>query len=156
MNSKYGMLKLNSCLLLHNNVSNYALYLVYLNCGQAIIFTKYRHQNYFIMITYTKRDLVRKVAEQMDEPMIKTKPWVEKVIEVIRDTMIEADPTCRIELRDFGVFEVKTTKAKPKARNPKTNEVIYVPEHRKTHFKPSKYMREYLRIPLEDLEATEN
>ena len=102
------------------------------------------------MITYTKRDIVRKVSESMDEPMVRVEPWVDSVINAIRDTMMEADPTCRIEIRDFGVFEVKKTKAKPKARNPKTNEVIYVPEHRKTHFKPSKMLKEFLRQPLDE------
>jgi integration host factor subunit beta len=107
------------------------------------------------MITYTKRDIVRKVSEKMDEPMVRAEPWVESVITSLRDTMMEADPTCRIEIRDFGVFEVKETKAKPKARNPKTNEVIYVPKHRKTHFKPSKYLKEFLREPLEEVEEAE-
>lgn len=106
------------------------------------------------MITYTKRDLVRKVAEQMDEPMVQSEPWVEAVLVAIRETMMDADPTCRIELRDFGVFEVKKTKAKPKARNPKTNEEIYVPAHRKTHFKPSKKLKKFLRKPLEELEES--
>ena len=104
------------------------------------------------MITYTKRDLVRKVAEQMDEPMVQSEPWVEAVLVAIRETMMSADPTCRIELRDFGVFEVKKTKAKPRARNPKTNEEIYVPARRKTHFKPSKLLKEFLKQPLEELE----
>lgn len=107
------------------------------------------------MITYTKRDIVRRVSEEMDEPMVRVEPWVDSVITAIRDTMMDADPTCRIEIRDFGVFEVKKTKAKPKARNPKTNEVIYVPEHRKTHFKPSKLLKEFLRQPLEELEESE-
>jgi integration host factor subunit beta len=107
------------------------------------------------MITYTKRDLVRRVAEDMDEPMVQAEPWVEAVLVAIRETMMDADPTCRIELRDFGVFEVKKTKAKPKARNPKTNEEIYVPAHRKTHFKPSKLLKEFLRTPLEELEEAD-
>lgn len=108
------------------------------------------------MITYTKRDLVRRVADQMDEPMVQSEPWVEAVLVAIRETMMDADPTCRIELRDFGVFEVKKTKAKPKARNPKTNEEIYVPAHRKTHFKPSKKLKEFLRIPLEEVEGADS
>ncbi len=103
------------------------------------------------MITYTKRDLVRKVAESLDAPMIQAEPWVEAVIVSLREIMLSADTECRIEIRDFGVFEVKETKAKPKARNPKTNEVIYVPAHRKTHFKPSKLLKEFLRQPLEDV-----
>ncbi|MEX2572692.1 MAG: HU family DNA-binding protein [Balneolaceae bacterium] len=104
------------------------------------------------MITYTKRDIVRRVAESMDVPLNQAEPWVDTIIEALRGTIMEADPTCRIELRDFGVFEVKETKAKPKARNPKTNEVIYVPAHRKTHFKPSKLLKEFLRQPLEELQ----
>lgn len=108
------------------------------------------------MITYTKRDIVRRVAESMDVPLNQAEPWVDSVIGALRGTMMDADPTCRIELRDFGVFEVKETKAKPKARNPKTNEVIYVPAHRKTHFKPSKLLKEFLRQPLDELENSEN
>ena len=107
------------------------------------------------MVTYTKKDIVRRVSESMNVPINQAEPWVENVIVALRDTMMAADPTCRIELRDFGVFEVKETKAKPKARNPKTNEVIYVPSHRKTHFKPSKRMKEFLRVPLEDLMNTQ-
>jgi len=40
--------------------------------------------------------------------------------------MAEADSEVRIEICGFGVFEGKTTKAKPKARNPKTGEIVYV------------------------------
>jgi|TARA_B100000508_G_scaffold13650_1_gene9416 integration host factor subunit beta len=103
-----------------------------------------------VMMTYTKRDIVRRVAEANGEPMIKVEPWIDSVIVAIREIMMSANTECRIEIRDFGVFEVKKTKAKPKARNPKTNEVIYVPAHRKTHFKPSKLLKSFLRQPLED------
>ena len=106
-------------------------------------------------MTYTKRDIVRKISEQKDVPMVQVEPWVDAVINALRETMMEANPACRIEIRDFGVFEVKLTKAKPKARNPKTNEVIYVPEHRKTHFKPSKLLKEFLRQPISE-KVTQN
>lgn len=101
-------------------------------------------------MTYTKRDIIRRVAEAKGQPMIKVEPWVDSVIVAVREIMMSANTECRIEIRDFGVFEVKKTKAKPKARNPKTNEVIYVPAHRKTHFKPSKLLKSFLRQPLED------
>lgn len=100
------------------------------------------------MITYTKRDLVRKIADSMDEPMVTAEPWVDAVLDSINETLLSANPTCRIELRNFGVFEVKKTKAKPKARNPRTNEEIYVPPHRKTHFKPGKHLKEFLKKPI--------
>lgn len=102
-------------------------------------------------MTYTKRDLVRRISEENSIPMVQVEPWVDIVIDALRNTLMDANPECRIEIRDFGVFEVKKTKAKPKARNPKTNEVIYVPEHRKTHFKPSKLLKEFLKTPLSEL-----
>lgn len=39
-------------------------------------------------------------------------------------------------------------KAKPKARNPKTGEIIYVAARRKTHFKPGKLLKEVMKQPL--------
>lgn len=67
--------------------------------------------------------------------------------------MMEASPEVRIELRDFGVFEVKKTRAKPKARNPKTNETVFIPSRRKTHFKPSKKIKNVLQMPLNEINS---
>lgn len=101
--------------------------------------------------TLTKKDVARRVAELMDEPIYRSEPWVGAVVQALGELMIEADPEVRIELRDFGVFEVKKTKAKPKARNPKTNETVFIPSRRKTHFKPSKKLKEVLQQPLVEL-----
>ena len=101
--------------------------------------------------TLTKKDLARRVSERLGEPLYRSEPWVHATVEALRDLMAEADPEVRIELRDFGVFEVKKTRAKPKARNPKTNETVFIPARRKTHFKPSKKLRASLQKPLEDL-----
>lgn len=101
--------------------------------------------------TLTKKDVARKVAELQGSPIYKCEPWVNAVVTAIRDLMVAADPEVRIELRDFGVFEVKRTKAKPKARNPKTNETVFIPSRRKTHFKPSKYLKRELQQPLSEL-----
>ncbi|MBE2186501.1 MAG: integration host factor subunit beta [Rhodothermales bacterium] len=101
------------------------------------------------MTTLTKKDVARRVSERMGDPIYRCEPWVTAVIEAMSDLMLEADPEVRIELRDFGVFEVKKTKAKPKARNPKTNETVFIPSRRKTHFKPSKRLKSVLQQPLE-------
>ncbi len=100
--------------------------------------------------TLTKKDVARRVADIMGEPIYKSEPWVKAVIMALGDLMMEADPEIRIELRDFGVFEVKKTKAKPKARNPKTNETVFIPSRRKTHFKPSKRLKAVLQTPLQE------
>jgi integration host factor subunit beta len=51
-----------------------------------------------------------------------------------------------VELRDFGRFSVKTIKAKYNARNPKTGEIIYVPEKKKVSFKMSKHLKQNINI----------
>ena len=101
--------------------------------------------------TLTKKDVAREVAAASGEPLYKCEPWVQHTIDALHNLMASADPEVRIELRDFGVFEVKKTKAKPKARNPKTNETVFIPARRKTHFKPGKRLRETLQEPLEEL-----
>ena len=101
--------------------------------------------------TLTKKDVARRVSEIVSEPIYKCEPWVAAVIDSLGLLLIEADPEVRIELRDFGVFEVKKTRAKPKARNPKTNETVFIPSRRKTHFKPSKKLKSVLQKPLTSL-----
>ena len=39
-----------------------------------------------------------------------------------------------VELRDLGRWSIKNIKAKYNARNPKTGEIIYVPEKKKNFF----------------------
>ncbi len=105
--------------------------------------------------TQTRKDVARRVAETMGEPVYKADPWVRAVLGALRDIMTEADPEVRIELREFGVFEVKKTRPKPKARNPKTNETVFVPGRRKTRFRPGKRLREVLRVPLSSSDAAD-
>ena len=103
------------------------------------------------MKTYTKKDVVRKAYKQVQPEILDIK-LVEKIVNAtfatLREMMSVDKQECRIEIRNFGVFEVKKTKAKPKARNPKTNEIIYVPPRRKTHFKPGKLLQDELKKPM--------
>jgi integration host factor subunit beta len=98
--------------------------------------------------TYTKKDIVTKLAAGTGENRRATAAWVDRVFTALRETMMSADPELRIEIRDFGVFEVKITKSKPRARNPRSGEIIFVPSRRKTHFKPSKLLKGFLTKPL--------
>lgn len=99
--------------------------------------------------TYTKRDIAQRAAELRGEKVSKAVKWTDAMFQALRETMMKADPELRVELRDFGVFEVKKTKSKPQARNPRTGETIYVPEHRKSHFKPGKLLKKFLSSSLD-------
>ena len=50
----------------------------------------------------------------------------------------------KVELRGFGTIFVKKIKEKYSARNPKTGELIYVPEKNKVRFKPSKNLKKQI------------
>ena len=61
------------------------------------------------------------------------------IFDAIEDSLTKDKP---VELRDFGRFSIKTIKAKYNARNPKTGEIIYVPEKKKVSFKMSKHLKQ--------------
>lgn len=86
----------------------------------------------------TKKEIVRQIAERIQETQLKTKEIVQLTFDAIVDTLI-ADR--RIELRNFGVFEVKLRKPR-KARNPRTNAHVEVPAKFVVTFKPGKEMEE--------------
>ena len=67
---------------------------------------------------------------------------IETVIEIFSNDIIKALKNGRkIELRGFGSFFVKKIKENYSARNPKTGELIYVPEKNKVRFKASKNLK---------------
>ena len=96
-------------------------------------------------VKYNKDDLVRKLSQKILFSHEDMKFMVDNFLETILDILKQPKDNIRIELRNFGIFEVKPTKAKPKARNPRTNEEIYVPPHRKISFKPGKNLKDELR-----------
>ena len=89
----------------------------------------------------TKKDIVRQISEEIGETQLKTKKIVQLTFNAIVETLLE---TGRIELRKFGVFEVKQRKAR-KARNPQTGDPVEVPPKNVVTFKPGKEMEERVR-----------
>ena len=89
----------------------------------------------------TKKDIVRTISEEIGLTQLKTKEIVQKTFDAIVDTLVREE---RIELRNFGVFEVKKRAAR-KARNPRTGERVDVAEKYVVTFKPGKEMEERVR-----------
>ena len=96
----------------------------------------------------TKKDIVKAISEQIGMTQLKTKEIVQQTFDAIIDTLVREH---RIELRNFGVFEVKKRAAR-KARNPRTGERVDVAEKYVVTFKPGKEMEEKVRL-LEQQEA---
>jgi nucleoid DNA-binding protein len=74
----------------------------------------------------TKKEIVKVISERANLTQLKTKEIVQWTFDAIIDTLIEEG---RIELRNFGVFEVRQRKAR-KARNPRTGESVEVESSR--------------------------
>jgi nucleoid DNA-binding protein len=89
----------------------------------------------------TKKEIVRSIADAIGHTQLKTKEIVQQMFGVIIDTLVSEK---RIELRNFGVFEVKKRAAR-KARNPRTNEKVSVPEKYVVIFKPGKVMEDRMK-----------
>jgi integration host factor subunit beta len=89
----------------------------------------------------TKKEIVKQISERIGLTQLKTKDIVQQTFDAIVDTLLEVG---RIELRNFGVFEVKQRKAR-KARNPRTGEKVDVPPKNVVTFKPGKEMEERVR-----------
>ena len=89
----------------------------------------------------TKKEIVKEISDQIGLTQLKTKEIVQKTFDAIVDTLVE---TGRIELRNFGVFEVKQRAAR-KARNPRTGERVDVPPKNVVTLKPGKRMEELVR-----------
>src|SRR4051812_30981233 len=103
----------------------------------------------------TKKEIVKKISEDIGLTQLKTKDIVQRTLDAIIATLVSEG---RIELRNFGVFEVKK-RAPRKARNPRTGDKVFVPSKNVVTFKPGKEMEELVRnmnpenLPLLDDDA---
>ncbi len=89
----------------------------------------------------TKKEIVKLISDETGLTQLKTKEIVQLTFDAIVKTLFQEG---RIELRNFGVFEVKQRKAR-KARNPRTGARVDVGPKRVVTFKPGKEMEEYMR-----------
>jgi nucleoid DNA-binding protein len=93
------------------------------------------------VVTVTKKEIVKQISDKIGLTQLKTKDIVQQTFDAIVDALLEMG---RIELRNFGVFEVKQRKAR-KARNPRTGERVDVPPKYVVTFKPGKEMEERVK-----------
>jgi nucleoid DNA-binding protein len=97
----------------------------------------------------TKKEIVKKIAEKYDQSQVLVKDIVQETFNLIIDTLVKEG---RIELRNFGVFEVKVRKAR-RARNPKTDQEVLVGPKKVVTFQPGKIMEERARDAEKVVEA---
>ena len=89
----------------------------------------------------TKKEIVKAISQDVGLPKSKTREVVQKTFDAIIDALVNEG---RIELRNFGIFEVKKRAARP-GRNPRTGDEILVPERFVVNFKPGKVMEDRVK-----------
>jgi integration host factor subunit beta len=86
----------------------------------------------------TKKELAKAISEELGLTSLVALQAVQRVFDGITETLVAQG---RIELRNFGVFEVKKRKRRT-ARNPRTGEKVKVPAKLVVTFKPGREMEE--------------
>jgi DNA-binding protein HU-beta len=84
-----------------------------------------------------KLDIVNAVVSKTGVSRSKAEQAVETVFETMKDALGRGD---RIELRRFGVFNVKPRKTGI-GRNPRTGEEVSIPPGKAVRFKPGKELQ---------------
>lgn len=97
----------------------------------------------------TKKEIVRQISEETGITQLMVKEIVQRTFDSIVETLVEEE---RIELRNFGVFEVKR-RARRKARNPRTGDTVMVDEKYVVTFKPGKEMEARVQELMSQLEG---
>ena len=92
-------------------------------------------------MSMTKKEIAIRVAEETGIKQIVTKKVIQKALDAIIDILSKGET---IELRNFGVFKVKSRKART-ARNPRTGESVPVPPKKAVIFKPGLVMKQKVK-----------
>src|SRR5258708_30425528 len=89
-------------------------------------------------MTLTKRELVMRISEETGLVQQQVLDVIQKTLDYIAQALAKGD---KVELRNFGVFEVKVRKARI-GRNPNAPETdVPIPERSVVKFKAGKEMR---------------
>ncbi|MCM8790146.1 MAG: integration host factor subunit beta [Candidatus Omnitrophica bacterium] len=89
----------------------------------------------------TKKDIVMKIAEESGLKQIDVKKVVQRTLDHIIDALSKGDV---VELRNFGVFKVKSRKSRV-GRNPKTGATVPIPERKVVSFKVGMVMKKKVK-----------
>ena len=89
----------------------------------------------------TKKDIVLKVAAETGLKQLDVKKVVQRSLDAVVDSLQKGET---VELRNFGIFKVKSRKGRT-GRNPRTGEKVPVPPKRVVTFKPGLVMKRDIR-----------
>jgi len=85
----------------------------------------------------TKKDIIMKIADETGLKQVEVKEVVQRTFDMIIDSLSRGE---KVELRNFGIFKVKTRKGRV-GRNPRTGESVSIPDKQVVSFKSGMKMK---------------
>ena len=92
-----------------------------------------------------KSDLVDTISSKTGLPKSQVQEIIESVFDLIGSTLASGDAKDKVDLRGFGTFSVRESKART-GRNPQTGEPIPIPARRVPGFKAGKELRDRVNV----------
>lgn len=89
-----------------------------------------------------KQDLIRAVANKADISQKDTGKVINAMLEVITEQVAHGE---QVQIIGFGTFEKRTRPAR-QGRNPRTGEVMEIPEKTAPAFKPGKAFKQFVAL----------
>ncbi len=81
----------------------------------------------------TRSELIRKLAEEYNLTHHESTSIIDQLFEIMTRNLLAGD---RVEIRDFGIFTMKTAKSRI-SRNPRTGKPVVIGERRSVAFRTS-------------------
>ena len=84
---------------------------------------------------YKREHMINKISYKLNMNKDESKIILDCVLDSFSELFLADDIASRIELRNFGVFDIRIVNERTNARNPKTKKDVTIPKRKKVVFK---------------------
>ena len=89
----------------------------------------------------TKKDIIVKISDDTGIKQVDVKKVVQRILDDVVESLARGET---VELRNFGIFKVKSRKGRI-GRNPRTGQTVSIPEKKVVTFKAGLVMKDRVK-----------
>ena len=94
--------------------------------------------------SYSKKDIIKRASYKLNMSVNESKILCDCFLEILLEMLVDPNERVHIEIRNFGVFDIKKNNSRTNALNPRTKEKVIIPARKKISFKPSKKIKQMI------------
>ena len=94
--------------------------------------------------SYSKKDIIRRASYKLNMSINESKILCDCFFGILQEMLVDPTERVHIEIRNFGIFDIKKYSSRTNALNPRTKEKVIIPARKKISFKPSKKIKELI------------